>query len=194
MAASGGPRRRSPRRLSMRARLFVALLLLAAPASPAPQTPAAPPPNPFLSEWTTPFGVPPFGQIRTEHFLPAIEEGTAQHDREVEAIAKSPAPPTFANTVEALDASGRLLEKVSGVFSNLTSAETNDALRAIQKKVAPMMAAHRDDIRLDPDLFRRVKAVWDGRAGLTLDADQQKLLEDTWKDFVRGGALLPKGS
>jgi peptidyl-dipeptidase Dcp len=175
----------------MRARLFVALLLLAASA---PQTPAAPPPNPFLSEWTTPFGVPPFDQIRTEHFLPAIEEGTAQHNREVEAIAKSPAPPTFANTVEALDVSGRLLEKVSAVFSNLTSAETNDALRAIQKKVAPMMAAHRDDIRLDPDLFQRVKAVWDGRAGLTLDADQQKLLEDAWKDFVRGGALLPKGS
>lgn len=174
--------------------LSVALLLLAAPASPAPQTPVAPPPNPFSSEWKTPFGVPPFDQIRTEHFLFAIEEGTAQHKREVEAIAKSPAPPTFANTVEALDASGRLLEKVSGVFSNLTSAETNDALQAIQKKVAPMMAAHRDDIRLDPDLFQRVKAVWDGRAGLTLDADQQKLLEDAWKDFVRGGALLPKGS
>jgi len=176
----------------MRARLFVALLLLAAPASPAPQTPAAPPPNPFFSEWKTPFGVPPFDQIRTEHFLPAIEEGTARHNREVGAIAQSPAPPTFANTVEALDASGRLLEKVSGVFSNLTSAETNDALQAIQKKVAPLMAAHRDDIRLNPDLFQRVKAVWDGRAGLTLDPDQQKLLEEAWKDFVRGGALLPK--
>ena len=88
-------------------------MLLAAPAASAVQPPAAPPPNPFFQEWKTPFGVPPFDQIRTEHFLPAIEEGIAQHDREVEAIAKSPAPPTFANTVEALDASGRLLEKVS---------------------------------------------------------------------------------
>ena len=176
----------------MRARLVVALWLLAAPAARAQSPPAVPPANPLLSEWKTPFGVPPFDQIQTEHFLPAIEEGIAQHNREVEAIAKSPAAPTFANTVEALDASGRLLEKVSAVFSNLTSAETNDALQAIQKKVAPMMAAHRDDIRLDPALFQRVKAVWDGRAGLTLDPDQSKLLEDTWKDFVRGGALLPK--
>ena len=174
----------------MSARLCIALSLLAAPSAAQPA--AAPSGNPFFTEWTTPFGVPPFDQIRTEHFLPAIEEGIAQHSREVAAIAKSPAPPTFANTVEALDASGRLLEKVTSVFSNLTSAETSDALQAIQKRVAPMMAAHRDDIRLDPALFERVKAVWDGRAGLTLDPDQKKLLEDTWKDFVRGGALLPK--
>jgi len=176
----------------MRARPLIALVSLAAPVALAQQPPAAPPPNPFFSEWRTPFGVPPFDRIKSEHFLPAIEEGIAEHNREVEAIAKSPAPPTFANTVEALDASGRLLEKVSGVFSNLTSAETSDALQAIQKKVAPMLAAHRDDIRLDPDLFQRVKAVWDGRQGFTLDPDQGKLLEDAWKDFVRGGALLPK--
>jgi len=81
---------------------------------------------------------------------------------------------------------------VTSVFSNLASAETNDALQAIQKKVAPMLAAHRDDIRLDPDLLKRVKAVWDGREGLSLDPDQKKLLEDAWKDFVRGGALLPQ--
>ena len=118
-------------------------LLLAAPAAAAQQAPVATPPNPFFAEWKTPFGVPPFDQIRTEHFLPAIEEGIAQHNREVEAIAKNPTPPTFANTVEALDASGRLLEKAGSVFSNLTSAETNDALQAIQKKVAPMLAAHR---------------------------------------------------
>ncbi len=170
-----------------------ALCLLAASVAVAqPQPPNESSPNPFFAEWKTPFGVPPFDQIRTEHFLPAIQEGIAQHDREVRAIAKNAAPPTFENTVEALDASGRLLEKVSGVFSNLTSAETNDALQAVQKQVAPMLAAHRDDIRLDPALFQRVKAVWDARATLSLDPDQKKLLEDTWKDFVRGGALLPK--
>ena len=176
----------------MPARLSVALLLLAVPLAAAPPPAAEPPSNPFFSEWTTPFGVPPFDQIKTEHFLPAIEEAVAQHDREVKAIAGSAAPPTFENTIEAFDASGRLLEKAGNVFSNLTSAETSDALQAIQRKVAPMMAAHRDDVRLDPDLLRRVKAVWDGREGLSLDADQKKLLEETWKDFVRGGALLPK--
>jgi peptidyl-dipeptidase Dcp len=176
----------------MPARLPVALVLLAAPLAAAPQPAAAPPSNPFLSEWRTPFGVPPFDQIRTEHFRPAIEEGIEQHDREVEAIAKCAAPPTFENTIEALDASGRLLEKAGSVFSNLTSAETSDALQAIQRKVAPMMAAHRDDIRLNPALFQRVRAVWEGRATLKLDPDQGKLLEDAWKDFVRGGALLPR--
>jgi len=174
-------------------RALLALVFLAAPAAFAQTPPAAEPAsNPFFQEWRTPFGVPPFDQIRAEHVLPAIEGGVAEHDREVGAIAKSPEAPTFANTIEALDASGRLLEKVNAVFSNLTSAETSDALQAIQKKTAPMLAAHRDDVRLDPALFQRVKAVWDGRAGLSLDRDQHKLLEDTWKELVRGGALLPK--
>jgi peptidyl-dipeptidase Dcp len=173
--------------------LSVALFLLAAPLALAqPQPPNETSLNPFFSEWKTPFGVPPFDQIKTEHFLPAIQEGITQHNREVLAIGKSDTPPTFGNTVEALDASGHLLEKASAVFTNLTSAETNDALQAIQKQVAPLLAAHRDDIRLDPALFERVKAVWDARATLSLDPDQKKLLEDTWKDFVRGGALLPK--
>ena len=176
----------------MPARLSLALFVLAAQPAAAVEPPAVQPQNPFFQEWQTRFGVPPFDQIRTEHFLPALEEGIAQHDREVAAIAQSPAPPTFANTIEALDASGRLLEKAGSVFSNLTSAETSDALQAIQKKVAPMMAAHRDDIRLNPALFQRVKAVWETRATLKLDPDRDKLLEDAWKDFVRGGALLPK--
>jgi peptidyl-dipeptidase Dcp len=173
--------------------LLTALVLLVAPVALAQSPPAGEAAaNPFFQEWKTPFGVPPFGQVRTEHFLPAIEEGIAEHNREVGSIAKSPDAPTFANTIEALDASGRLLEKVNSVFSNLASAETSDALQAIQKKTAPMLAAHRDDVRLDPALFQRVKAVWEGRGGVSLDPDQQKLLEDTWKDFVRGGALLPK--
>ncbi len=148
--------------------------------------------NPFFEKWDTPFGVPPFGKIKTEHFLPAIQEGMKQHRREVDGIAKDPAPPTFASTVAALDRAGLLLERSTAVFQNLSSAETSDALQAVQKQVAPMLAAHRDDIALDPALFQRVKAVWEARATLTLDPDQQKLLEDTWRDFVRGGALLPK--
>jgi peptidyl-dipeptidase Dcp len=176
----------------MRALPVVAFLLLAAAAFAQSAPAGGSAANPFFREWKTPFGVPPFDELRTEHFLPAIREGIAQHRREVEAIANDPAPPTFANAVEALDAAGPLLEKASAVFQNLTSAETSDALQAVQKEVAPMLAAHRDDVLLDPALFARVKAVWDARATLTLDPDQRKLLEDAWKDFVRGGALLPK--
>jgi peptidyl-dipeptidase Dcp len=169
------------------------LLVLAAPVAFAqPQPPSQPSANPFFQEWKTPFGVPPFDQIKTEHFLPAIREGMAEHRRDVEAIARNPAPPTFANTLEALDGAGLLLEKATTVFQNLSSAETSDALQAIQREVAPMLAAHRDDIYLDPALFQRVRAIWDARATLTLEPDQQKLLEDAWKDFVRGGALLPR--
>jgi peptidyl-dipeptidase Dcp len=172
--------------------LAAAVFVLLVPAAFAQAKAAPTAGNPFLREWKTPFGVPPFDAIKTEHFLPAIQEGIEQHRREIDEIAKEPAPATFANTIEALDRSGLLLEKVTSVFQNLSSAETSDALQAIQKQVAPMLAAHRDDVALDPALFQRVKAVWDARATLGLAPDQQKLLEDTWKDFVRGGALLPK--
>jgi peptidyl-dipeptidase Dcp len=172
--------------------LAAAVVILLVPAAFA-QTPAAPAAdNPFFQEWKTPFGVPPFDKIEAGHFLPAIQEGIRQHRSEVDRIAKDPAPATFANTIEALDRSGLLLEKATTVFQNLSSAETSDALQAIQKQVAPMLAAHRDDVALDPALFQRVKAVWGSRAALGLAPDQQTLLEDTWKDFVRGGALLPR--
>jgi peptidyl-dipeptidase Dcp len=172
--------------------LAAAVVILLVPAAFA-QTPAAPAAdNPFFQEWKTPFGVPPFDKIEAGHFLPAIQEGIRQHRSEVDRIAKDPAPATFANTIEALDRSGLLLEKATTVFQNLSSAETSDALQAIQKQVAPMLAAHRDDVALDPALFQRVKAVWGSRATLGLAPDQQTLLEDTWKDFVRGGALLPR--
>jgi peptidyl-dipeptidase Dcp len=150
----------------------------------------APQANPLLSEWTTPFGVPPFDQIKEEHFLPAHKEAIARHEAEIEAIASSEEPPSFANTIEALDASGELLGRVRAVFQNLTGAETNDELQAIARETAPMMAAHGDNIRLNEALFARVKAVWDSHETLDLEADQKKLLKDTYKEFVRGGALL----
>ncbi|HPC82056.1 MAG TPA: M3 family metallopeptidase [Thermoanaerobaculaceae bacterium] len=164
----------------------VLVLAVALPAVAAPATPA----NPLLEEWKTPFGVPPFAEIRPEHFLPAIERGMAEQKKEVAAIVGNPAPPTFANTIEALDASGELLARVMGVFQNLVGAETNEALQEIARTTAPMMAAHRDDIALDPRLFERVKAVWEARASLALNPEQARLLEETYKGFVRGGALL----
>ena len=162
---------------------LVSLVVLAWPALAAD-------PNPFFQEWKTPFGVPPFEQIKDEHFLPAIKKGIEEQRREVKAITDDPRAPTFANTIEAFDNAGDLLEKVQGVFSNLIGAETNDRLQEISRQVAPMMAALRDDTFLDPRLFARVKAIWDQRGKLKLEADQSKLLEETHKTFVRGGANL----
>jgi peptidyl-dipeptidase Dcp len=176
-------------------RIWLALALVVLAALPArAQSPAADPPpaNPLLSEWKTPFGVPPFSEIKSEHYLPAFKVALAQQIAEVEVIAKNPKAPTFANTVEALEASGGLLDKVNGVFGNLTSVETNDEMQAIDREVSPMLAAHADDIRLNEALFERVKTLWESRAKLKLAPDQATLLEKTWKGFVRGGALLSK--
>jgi peptidyl-dipeptidase Dcp len=172
-----------------------ALCILALTAVLAGQQPAAPAPdaNPLLKPWTTPFGVPPFGEIKPEHFLPAIKAGIAQQRQEIEAIANNPQPPTFANTIEAMEDAGDLLSRVSPVFSNLQSSNTNEQLQAINREVAPLLTALRDDIRLNPALFARVKALWDGRAALKLTPVQAKLLEEQYKNFVRGGANLSPG-
>jgi peptidyl-dipeptidase Dcp len=146
--------------------------------------------NPFFQEWKTPFGVPPFDQIKNEHFLPAIQKGIEEQRAEVQAIANNPQPPTFANTIEALDKAGELLDKVEGVFSNLNSAETNDQIQAINRKTAPLLAALQDDTMLNEKLFARVKAVYEQRAGLKLNPEQMRLVEETYKQFVRGGANL----
>ena len=177
----------------MRTWLALAAVVLAAPPVHAQPPAVSPPPaNPLLSEWKTPFDVPPFDQIKPAHYLPAFKTAIAQHDAEVAAIAKNPKAPTFANTIEALEASGETLDKVNGVFGNLTSSKTSDELQAIDREVSPLLAAHRDDILLSDALFLRVKTVWESRAKLKLAPDQGKLLENTWKEFVRGGALLSK--
>ena len=172
-------------------RRSIALALALACLAPAlAATPHAPADNPLLSEWTTPFAVPPFAAIRPEHFMPAFTEAMARERAEVDAIAAAAEPPSFANTVAALDAAGELLDRVGAVFSNLDSAETNEALQAIARELAPLQAAHRDATLLNEQLFARVRAVWDARASLALEPDQARLLELTYKRFVRGGALL----
>jgi peptidyl-dipeptidase Dcp len=146
--------------------------------------------NPFFSRWDTPFQVPPFDRIKEEHFTPAYLEGMERQRKEIEVIATNPAAPSFENTIEALDASGDFLDRVDSVFSNLLSAETNDRIQAIAKDVAPLESALRDDILLNEQLFARVNAVWDQRDQLSLSPEQAKLLEETRKFFVRGGARL----
>jgi peptidyl-dipeptidase Dcp len=165
----------------------------AAPAkAPAPaQAPAASATdNPLLKEWTTPFQVPPFQEIKPEHFLPAFREAIAQNRKDIDAIVNNPQAPTFANTIEALENGGELLSKVQGVFGGLQSAETNAQLQAVNREVTPLLSAMRDDIRLNDKLFQRVKAVYDARAAMKLTPIQLKLVEDVYKGYVRAGANL----
>jgi len=146
--------------------------------------------NPFLEEWKTPFQVPPFDRIRNEHYLPAFQEGIRQHQAEIDAIVKNPKPATFQNTCQALDQSGKLIEKVSSVFYGLNSANTSKEMQEIAKQVSPIITQHSDDINMNPKLFARVKTIWQQRDKLNLDPQQKKLVEEQYKDFVRGGANL----
>ena len=165
--------------------LAMAMPCLAQPAAePKPET------NPFFVEWATPFGMAPFDKIQAVHFVPAFEAGIAERKKEIEAIASSPEAPTFANTVEALENGGLALSKVNDVFFTLSGAETNDEIQAVTRKVSPLLSSLRDDVRLNEKLFARVKAVWEKRDALGLTPEQKKLVEDGYKDFVRGGANL----
>ncbi len=147
-------------------------------------------PNPFFAEYGTPFNVPPFEKIEEEHYLPAFQEAMKRQKEEIRAIIDNPQEPDFENTVVALDNTGIMLEEVSSVFFNLTSSDTNEQMQEINREVSPLLSAHGDDISLDPELFARIKAVYDRKDEVELDASQAKLLEDTYKSFVRGGALL----
>ncbi|MDZ7334084.1 MAG: M3 family metallopeptidase [candidate division KSB1 bacterium] len=146
--------------------------------------------NPFFVEWKTPFQTPPFEKIKEHHYMPAFEEGIKLHRQDITKIAENAEPPTFDNTVVALDNSGELLTRVSNVFFNMTSAHTNDSLQSIAKRVAPMLAKHQDDILLNEKLFQRIKKIYQQRDQLGLNPEQNRLLEKYYKEFVRGGADL----
>lgn len=148
------------------------------------------PNNPFLKAYDTPFGVPPFNEVKNEHFKPAFEEALRQHSAEVDSIARIAEAPTFENTVVALERAGSLLTRVSYVFSNLSSSNTNDMLKALDAELAPKLAAHRDDISLNGQMFSRIKTVWEHRDSLGLNGEQLMLLERSYKNFVRNGANL----
>jgi peptidyl-dipeptidase Dcp len=146
--------------------------------------------NPLLVPWTTPFGVPPFDLIRPEHFAPAFEVAMAEHLAEITAIGASPAPPTFANTIEALERSGRTLGRVGGVFGNLVASQGGEALEALDREMSPKLAQHGMQVSLDPAVFSRVDALHSQRETLDLSEDQRRLLERTHLGFVRSGAAL----
>ena len=146
--------------------------------------------NPLLKEFKTPFGVPPFSKIKIEHYLPAIQEGIRQQKEEIAAIADNPQPATFINTIDALELSGQLLTRVTSVFFNMTSALTSDPLQQIAQQAAPLLSSHGDDIRLNAKLFARIKAVYEQRDQLGLTPEQEMVLTQYYRDFVRGGANL----
>lgn len=150
--------------------------------------------NPFFETWSTPWGVPPFEQIKPEHYKPAFLKAMELQKAEVESIVNNTEEPTFENTIVALDQSGSLLTKVSMVFYGQTNANTNDELQAIQAEISPLLTKHGDDISLNAELFERVKAVYAQKEQAGLDKEQMKLLEETYKDFVRGGANLDSAS
>jgi peptidyl-dipeptidase Dcp len=146
--------------------------------------------NPLLESWTTPFQAPPFERIEPVHFSPALEQAIAEHRAEVHAIADSKEAPTFANTIDAMELSGRKLRDVSGVFYNLTGAHTNDALQKIEREIAPVMARHRNEIFLNAKLFDRIEELHKKKESLRLSVEEARVLDRYHTRFVRSGAQL----
>ncbi len=148
--------------------------------------------NPFFKEYTTPFQVPPFNEIKLEHFLPAINQGIEDHLAEIKAITSSSEAPDFGNTIQAFDQSGMLLYRTNLTFSNLNSANTDDEMQALAREITPKISTHSDNIMLNKDLFARIKAVYEKRNEMNLNAEQLRVTEKYYQDFVRSGANLPE--
>jgi peptidyl-dipeptidase Dcp len=146
--------------------------------------------NPLLETWTTPFALPPFAQIAAAHYLPAFETAMREHDAEIDAIVGNPQEPDYANTIDALESAGQALNRVGNVFWNLAATDSTEELRAIEREISPLLARHYAAISLNAKLFARVAALYDRRADLTMSDEQARLLELTYKSFVRTGARL----
>ena len=146
--------------------------------------------NPFFREWNTPFQTPPFSEIKKEHFLPAYEKGIKDQNAEFEAIVNNSDKPTFENTITAIEKSGQLLTKVNKVFGSLSSTDTDDEMQKIAEESTSMLSKHFDDFYLNEKLFQRIKTLYDEKENLNLTTEQNRLLENYYLDFVRGGANL----
>lgn len=148
--------------------------------------------NPLLAEFDTPFGAPPFNDIKEEHYLPAFQEAIKQKEAEIDAIVNNPAKPDFENTIVAYDRSGKLLTRISPVFYGLNGANTNTKMQSIARELTPLMSAHSNKIRFNQELFKRIKTVYDNRRNLKLNNEQLRVLEKIYDDFARNGAALPE--
>lgn len=147
--------------------------------------------NPFLSEFQNPFGAPPFDKIKLEHYEPAFMEGIKEQNTNIDTIINNTEDPTFENVIVALDNSAPILDRVSAIFFNLTDAETTDELTALSIKLAPILSEHSDNISLNPRLFKKVAAIYQQKEALELNDEQKRLIEKTYRNFVRAGANLP---
>ena len=181
---------RSLPRSSPLAALLLAVAASAALAAPGPSTPAPGRSNPLLAASPLPYQAPPFDKIQDADYAPAIEEGMKREGAEIDAIANNPEPPTFANTLEAMERSGELLTRAQRVFQNLTQSNTDETMQKVKADLAPKLAAHRDAIDLNSKLFARIQALYDGREASGLDRESRYLLERTYLHFVRAGARL----
>jgi len=146
--------------------------------------------NPLLQEFETPYGVPPFDEIKVEHFVPAYQEAIKEHNEEIAAIVNNPEAPSFENTIEAFEFSGKLLTQVDYTFNNLNQSFTSLEMQKVAQEVAPLLSKHSDDISLNMDLFKKIKAVYDQTDELNLTTEEARLLDVTYKKFERGGANL----
>ena len=145
--------------------------------------------NPFLSTYKTPFETIPFSKIKNEHYLPALKKGIEIAQSEIQQITSNPEKPSFENTIEAMEKSGEIINKVTSAFFNLNSADTNDEMQLIAQEISPLLTAHGNDVMMNQALFERVKTVYDYiLKGLT--QEQNTLLEKSYKSFVRNGANL----
>ena len=146
--------------------------------------------NPFLTEWDTPYGIPPFDKIKVSDYIPAIKAGIAEHDKEIEAIVSNSEAPSFANTIEALEYSGKTLARVSGVLYNVAETDRSDALDAVVEEAIPLVSAHEDNLSFNKALYDRIAAIWNGdQSGLT--REQQMVLKKHYEGFEREGIGLP---
>ena len=146
--------------------------------------------NPFLNEYETPFKIPPFERIEFSHYEPAFEIGMKEHRKEIDEIAKNELEPSFANTVEAMERSGKTLDKVANVFFNLLGSNTDDDMDDLAMKISPKLSAHNDAILLNKELFQRVEVLFNKKDSLDLTTEQNRLLEETYKRFIRSGSNL----
>ncbi|MEA5007018.1 MAG: M3 family metallopeptidase [Rikenellaceae bacterium] len=148
--------------------------------------------NPLLTEWNTPYKIPPFDQIKADHFMPAYLEAIKRHDAEIESIVSNKEQPTFDNTIIAYDNSGELLERVSAVFSNIQGTKSNEKIMSLAKELSPLVSRHFNNISMNTALFNRIKAVYDSQDVLALNPEQKRLVSEIYKGFERGGANLPE--
>ena len=175
-------------------KIILSLLALAVMALPAvgktPKKVKTANENPFLTEYTTKYKIPPFESIKYEHYMEALEKGIAQHNQEIEAIISNPASPNFENTILALDNSGEIYHKVAFVFMALSESDATPEMQKIAEKFSPLMTSHNDEMYMNDRLFARIKVVHDNAGKLGLDNVQKRLTEKYYKNFVRKGALL----